>query len=120
MNKSFFSITLFALFASTAMISASSTRAYAEMLIPRSMPGDKGKYYLLESTKKGNIIQSLHKRVGVDTVNFTRTETNCETRKMRELGSGDGAAQNIKTSPTEWYELVPGSSKSDLANFVCK
>ena len=25
-----------------------------------------------------------------------------------------------KANPTKWFELVPGSSKSDLAKFVCK
>jgi hypothetical protein len=92
----------------------------AETLIPRSMPGDKGRYYLLESKKTGDIIQALHKRVGVDSVVFTKTETNCKTRQMRELGYGEDSPNNIKASPTKWFELVPGSSKNDLAIFVCK
>lgn len=92
----------------------------AETLIPRSMPGDKGKYYLIESKKTGDIVQALHKRVGVDSVGFTRTETNCKSRQMRELGYGEDSPNNIKASPTKWFDLVPGSSKSDLAAFVCK
>ena len=92
----------------------------AETLGPRSVPGDKGKYYLIESKKTGDLVQALHKRVGVDSVGFTRTETNCKTRQMRELGYGEGSPNNIKTNPTKWFDLVPGSSKSDLAIFLCK
>ena len=39
--------------------------AYAETLIPRSVAGDKGKYYLIESKGIGNIVTAVHKRVGV-------------------------------------------------------
>ena len=92
----------------------------AETLIPRSMPGDKGKYYLIESKKTGDIVQALHKRVGVDSVGFTRTETNCTTRQMRTIGYGEDSPKNIKTNPTKWFDLVQGSSKSDLAIFLCK
>ncbi|SFU42972.1 hypothetical protein SAMN05216417_103131 [Nitrosospira multiformis] len=106
-------------FAFTSIFTFLPKDAQSETLIPRSMPGDKGKYYLLESMRTGNIVRSLHKRVGIDTVDFTRTETNCKNRQMRVLGSGEGE-QDIKESPTPWFDLVPGSSKSDLANFVCK
>jgi hypothetical protein len=97
----------------------SIANAQSETLIPRSAPGDKGKYYLLESKSTGNVVRAFSKRVGVDSVSFTKTETNCKTRQMRELGSGE-AAPNIKESPTEWFEIVPDSSKSDLAHFICK
>jgi hypothetical protein len=104
-----------------AACTLAATGAFAaETLIPRSMPGDKGKYYLIESKKVGDIVQSLHKRVGVDSVGFTRAETNCKTRQMREIGYGENSPTNIKTNPTKWFDLVPGSSKSDLAIFVCK
>jgi hypothetical protein len=98
----------------------SVAHAQGEILIPRSVPGDKGEYYLLESKKAGNVIRAVHKRVGLDSLVFTRTETNCKTRQMRELGYGEGSPENIKGSPTRWFDLVPGSSKSDLAYFVCK
>lgn len=94
--------------------------AYAETLIPRSVDGDKGKYYLLESKRNGNIITAIHKRVGVYDTYYTKTETNCSTMKMREIGGSDISVKAIKVSPTKWFDLVPGSSKSDLANFVCK
>jgi hypothetical protein len=40
--------------------------------------------------------------------------------QMRELGVSEYSASAIRFQPTKWFELVPGSSKSDLANFVCK
>ena len=91
-----------------------------EVPIPRSMPGDKGKYFLLEKSRVGNVVRALHKRVGVDSVGYTRTETNCGTMLMRELGYSEESPSAIKEKPTKWFELIPGSSKSDLANFVCK
>lgn len=91
-----------------------------EIPIPRSSAEDKGKYYLLETTGTGNIIRALHKRVGVDSTGYTSTETNCATMQMRELGYSEQSPSSIKESPTDWFALVPGSSKSDLANFVCQ
>jgi hypothetical protein len=94
--------------------------SHAETLIPRSMAGDKGKYYLLQSEKTGNIVRAVHKRIGPNSVGYTITETNCSTMKMRELGYSEKSPSDIKENPTKWFELVPGSSKSDLAMFVCK
>lgn len=108
----------------TALVLAAATTlpAYGqqEIPIPRSMPGDKGKYYLLEVKRDGDIVKALHKRVGVDSVGYTRTETNCKTMRMREIGYSEGSPAKIKEDPAKWFDLVPGSSKSDLASFVCK
>lgn len=84
------------------------------------MPGDKGKYFLLEKRKNGVIVRALHKRVGVDSIGYTLTETNCATMQMRELGYSEESPSAIKANPTKWFALVLGSSKSDLANFVCR
>ena len=92
----------------------------SEIPIPRSMAGDKGKYFLLNSKKNGDIVKALHKRVGVDSVGFTLTETDCSTMKMREIGYSEESPSKIKENPTDWFDLVSGSSKSDLAKFVCK
>lgn len=88
--------------------------------IPRSVAGDKGRYYLLERKRKGDIVSALHKRVGVDAVGWTRTETNCKRWRMRELGYTEESPEKMKREPTKWFELVEGSSKSDLAHFVCR
>lgn len=101
-------------------VATASIAAQSEIPIPRSMPGDKGKYFLLEKKENGSIVRALHKRVGVDSVGYTLTETNCANMQMRELGYSEQSPSAIKESPTKWFELVPGSSKSDLANFVCR
>ena len=112
-------IQIVALLACT-IVAGTSVAAQSEIPIPRSVAGDKGKYFLLEKKKNGNIIRALHKRVGVDSVGYTLTETNCATMQMRELGYSEQSSSAIKEYPTKWFELVPGSSKSDLANFVCR
>jgi hypothetical protein len=88
-------------------------------LIPRTVEGDKGRYYLLDAKRAGDVVTALHKRVGIDGVGWTRTETNCKTMRMRELGYSEDSVEAITREPTKWFELVDGSSKSDLANFVC-
>lgn len=102
-----------------AGVSSLTWAVQTETQIPRSVVGDKGKYFLLELKKNGSIVRILHKRVGVDSIGYTKTETNCETMQMRDLGYSEESPSAIKENPTEWFELVPGSSKSDLANFVC-
>jgi hypothetical protein len=103
-----------------SFIAGTSIAAQSEIPIPRSVAGDKGKYFLLDKKKNGNIVRALHKRVGVDSVGYTLTETNCAAMQMRELGYSEQSPSAIKKNPTKWFELVPGSSKSDLANFVCR
>jgi hypothetical protein len=105
------------------LISAGATQsafAQQETPIPRSAVGDKGKYYLLEVTRNGDIVKALSRRDGVDSVGYTRTETNCKTMLMREMGYSELSPAKIKENPTKWFELVAGSSKSDLASFVCR
>lgn len=112
-----------AVFSAVMVFSLMTTGSFAangEVIIPRSKAGDKGKYFLIEQTKNGQIVSALHKRVGIDSVGYTRTETNCKTMKMREIGYSDESALAIIRNPTDWFDLVPGSSKSDLAKFVCK
>lgn len=103
-----------------SLIATASVFAQSEIPIPRSMPGDKGKYFLLEKKKNGPIVRALHKRVGVDSIDYTLTETNCTTMQMRVLGCSEQSPSAIKGKPTKWFDLVPGSSKSDLAIFICK
>jgi hypothetical protein len=106
--------------AAVTLLAAPGVHGQTESPIPRSMAGDKGKYYLIEAKKTGDSVVAVHKRVGVDSVGFTKTETNCKTRQMRELGYGEGSPKSIKGRATKWFDLVPGSSKSDVAAFVCK
>lgn len=97
-----------------------TTHSEEGVRIPRSVPGDKGSYFLIEAKKEGDIIKTLHKRVGVGYTGWTRCEINCKSGKMRDIGYSEEGPKAIKTDPTKWYDLVQGSSKSDLFNFVCK
>jgi hypothetical protein len=95
--------------------------AQPEVLIPRSMAGDKGKYYLLEKKATGATLQVVHKRVGVESVDYSRTEINCKTRQYRELAYSSESVAAMKPVPgAKWTDLVSGSSKSDLVAFACK
>ena len=97
-----------------------SNNVLADTLIPRSISGDKGKYYLIQQSKSGDIISTLHKRVGVDSTGYTSAKLNCRTKQIKEIGYSEVSAKAIKPNPTEWYDLVTGSSKYDLYKFVCK
>lgn len=101
---------------------ANAAWAGEELLIPRTNPDDTGKYYLVEKARTGNIVRALSKRVGSGTVGYSLTETNCDTMQMRVLGFSDVSARAAKKQkhPTDWTTLEPGTSKSDLAIFVCK
>jgi hypothetical protein len=92
----------------------------SEVRIPRSMAGDKGQYFLLEARTEAGVVKTLHKRVGPSGTGFTRTEINCKTMRIRDMGYSEDSVAAMKIAPGKWYELVAGSSKSDLANFVCK
>ena len=89
-------------------------------LIPRSAEGDKGKYYLLDKKQSGAIIETLHKRIGIDSVGYTRMKINCETAQVQEVGYSETSVDDIVSNPTDWYDLVANSSKYDLYTFVCK
>ena len=102
-----------------AFVGVISTPSSAETPIPRSVPGDKGQYFLLEAKRSGDIISTLHKRIGVDSVGWTKCEIDCKARRIRDIGYSEEGPAAIKSNPTKWYELVEGSSPSDLVNFVC-
>lgn len=102
-----------------ALLASNVALTQAELLIPRSTPGDDAQYYLLEMGIEGDIVSASHKRVSSISVGYTKTETNCKTMKMREIGFSETSLIAIKTMPTKWFDLVDGSTKSDLASFVC-
>jgi hypothetical protein len=90
--------------------------------IPRNSSGDKGKYFALNITRKDSIVRGVHKRVGIDSVDYDLLEVDCLKRRMRHLGYSDVSASaiKVKSSSSKWFNLVPGSSKNDFAKFVCK
>lgn len=104
----------------TALVFTSSAVLAKEIEIPRSVSGDKGKYYLVKSERKGDIVRTIHKRVGVDSIGYTKCEINCKTMQYRDIGYSEESIEKIKNNPSKWTDLVNGSSKSDLVSFVCK
>lgn len=96
-----------------------------EKPIPRSYP-ERCKYYLVKSEKAGTSLTITHKQVCPKNeyysgVGFSVTEVSCAKREYKDLGYGDDSIHNIKMYPSsKWTALVPGSSKSDLVNVVCK
>jgi len=105
-----------------------SVQVYGESngkLIPRSYP-EKCKYYLVKSEVRNGILRVTHKQVCPKNefysgVGFSLTDINCKRRKYKGLGYGDDSISNIKLYPSaKWTDLVAGSSRSDLVNFVCK
>jgi hypothetical protein len=82
-------------------------------------PGDRGKYSILEHTRVGVISKVLHRRIGVDSVDFTRSEINCVTLQARWMGTAEDDPKKIRIKPTKWFDIVPGSSLSNLAIAAC-
>jgi hypothetical protein len=103
-----------------SLIAATFTMAaHADIEIPRSVGGDKGKYYLMSANRSGNIVYTLHKRVGPSGTGYTRVANDCATGQYTELGYSEVSPNSMTTYAPRWTDLVRGSSKSDLFNFVC-
>ena len=92
--------------------------------------GDRGTYYVLSSEKLGGgHVKVLTSRVGKGAAytDFTELKVDCNNRQYFELagGSEDGekdtptAPLNDWSARSKWTSLVPGSSKSDLVNYIC-
>lgn len=90
----------------------------AEVPIPRTM-ADKGKYFLLAQTQAGEIITTVHKRVGMNEIGYSKTEINCKAGQYRDMGYSEDGPEKIKVVPSKWTDTLNGSSKSDLVSFVC-
>ncbi len=79
---------------------------------------DRGKYYLLRVTRTGSVYETLHKRVGPGYVGYTKCEIDYSRQVMRTIGYSEVSGLEIGYSPSQWFDLVPGSSKSDMYNYV--
>ena len=115
---------------SLTILIAFSNQSLANELY-RSKVGDSGKYYILESKDLGNsIILVLSNRIGKGNAytDFTQLKVNCKTNQYFELAgsSEDGAKSKPSKKLTDWSKnskwvnLVTGSSKYDLVNYICK
>jgi hypothetical protein len=97
----------------------------------RSKAGDSGKYYIIESKSLENgMIQVLSNRIGKGNAytDFTQLKINCKTKQFFELaGSNEDGAKskpskklNDWSKNSKWVNVVAGSSKYDLVNYICK
>ena len=107
----------------TALIlSATAFTAQADVFYRNPISGDKGTYTLIatQRTAEGTIV-AVSKRSGPSGTGWTRTESNCRTGQMREIGYTETSVHSIPNDyQSRWFELVQGSSKSDLFNFLCR
>jgi len=99
---------------------SASKKLLAEIEIPRSDKGDKGRYVLLEKKSANGLTTTIHRRDGSLGRNFTRSEIDCKRKKMRVTGEALDDLKNMNDVATPWFELIEGSSKSDLFDFICK
>lgn len=92
-----------------------------EIEIPRSTPGDRGRYYLLEAVRDGDVVHTLYKRVGPSVTGYTRFDVDCTTRQHRDLGYSEESPEAIRPyeHPPDWSDFIEGSSKGDVVKFVC-
>lgn len=89
------------------------------ILIP-SIPWDKGEYYLLKQEKVWKTIKTIHKRIGLDSVWYTKSEIDCNTSKIRNLWYSEISVYDISDKPWDWYDLLDWSIKSNLFKLICK
>lgn len=104
--------------------------ALSQQLYRAPSAGDRGTYYVLSNEKLGGgQVKVLTSRVGKGAAytDFTELKVDCKNRQYFELagGSEDGekdtptAPLNDWSARSKWTSLVPGSSKSDLVNYIC-
>lgn len=91
-----------------------------EVKIP-THPGDRGEYYLLKVSKDGEFFRTVHKRIGEDATGYSYTKIDCHNRRYQDLAYEENLGDVARIYPdTKWVDLVEGSSKWSLVNFVCE
>ena len=90
-------------------------------LIQRSM-SERANYYLISIEPDGKYKKTTHLRASSMSRGYSITRIDCASQRYQDLGYGEDSRINIKMydKGVKWTELVRGSSKSDLVNFVCK
>jgi len=98
----------------------SSLQSAAEgELIPRSM-SEKASYYLIATESDGEYLRTVHSRMSSASHGYSVTRIDCAKMRYQDLGYGEGSQSNIKMyGNVQWASLMSGSSKDDLATFVC-
>jgi hypothetical protein len=89
--------------------------------IPRSSY-EQARYWLLYIEKRANTFMTIHERESEKSIAYTKTEINCSTEQYKFLGDSIAMPDNLylrEEEASNWVNIVPGSSKSDLLNYVC-
>jgi len=84
-------------------------------------PGDKGRYFIEEITKNSNYYTVITRREGPSGVNWTKVVIDFNNPRMKTIALAYDNFETMKALPKSeqgWYELVNGSSKSYLYDFV--
>ena len=111
-------ITIVTLLVACSDNSSSQSAAEGE-LIPRSV-SEKASYYLITTESDGEYLRTVHSRVSSASHGYSVTRIDCANSRYQDLGYGEGRQSNIKMyDNVQWAELMSGSSKDDLATFVC-
>lgn len=89
-------------------------------LIPRTAQ-ERAQYYLISVERDGEFFTTLHSRISSMSRGFSLTRIDCRSRRYQDLGYGDDDKANVSmySRTPQWTNLVRGSSKYDLVNFVC-
>lgn len=83
---------------------------------------DMGRYFLVYLEKSASNFIVITSRIGVESSGYTKMEINCSQLNYRELAYTEGHIEQFELKedkPTNWIDIVPGSSKSDTVHYVC-
>lgn len=84
-------------------------------------PGDNGEYYLLHVNYEGDYIRTTHKRIGTEATGYSVTRIDCKNKRYQDLAYEENINKLARIYPErKWVELVEGSSKWALVNYVCE
>lgn len=120
MVRNLFALLVLSVFSHAALAVEAATSDEGT-LIPRSM-SESANYYLISVEQDGTYKITTHLRASSMSRGYSMTRIDCASRRYQDLGYGDDSRDSIKMYETgvQWTELVRGSSKSDLVNFVCR
>ena len=92
----------------------------SDIEVPRSVYKDRYKYYIEERAHQGMLHFVTLKRISADSMLFVKTEIDCTSRIIREMGHSVSSTKKINTSPPpQWYKPKIISIEADLINYVC-
>lgn len=96
------------------------------ILYPVYEADSKATYYIDTNSivlNEEGLVTLISKRIGPDVTSYTLIKIDCINKKYIELGYSEESEQEISLyegkQPTYWSELMDGSSKFHLVQYVC-